>query len=344
MSHSRKRAASEAFVYIGAGQYGQHGVSDSPGYEKGNNTKRRCGILIMQADKKAGPLAEVGFFDSVNIGWIDYNSKNQTLYASSECGAPADDKLHAYKIAPDGTLTELSSESTLGGVAHFEFSPDGKHVLVANYVAAVLAVLPLRPDGTIGPASDSKLHFASPPDPAAVDRQEASHPHQIKFAPGGKFVLSCDLGADKVWVYEFDPVRGSLIGAANSTRHLALPPRSGPRHLAFHPCGSLVYILCELSAEVVVCKWDAEQGMLRVVQSIYALPEGIKPSRAHHSGCSHILVAADGRTVYAATRTDNAIVTFGTSEEDGTLKRHQCGEPRRHQFSTEKIVPDQNLG
>ena len=34
------------FVYIGAGGYGQHKVSDAPGYKKGAKHKLRTGILI----------------------------------------------------------------------------------------------------------------------------------------------------------------------------------------------------------------------------------------------------------------------------------------------------------
>ena len=41
--------------------------------------------------------------------------------------------------------------------------------------------------------------------------------------------------------------------------------------------------------------------------------------RAHHSGLSHIAVSPDGRTVYAASRTDNQLVRFTANPKTGKL-------------------------
>jgi 6-phosphogluconolactonase (cycloisomerase 2 family) len=78
-----------------------------------------------------------------------------------------------------------------------------------------------------------------------------------------------------------------------------LPEGAGCRHLDFHPNGKWVYVLCELDGNVVLCDWDTDAGVLSPRQSIYALPDGVVCSRAHHSGCSHILVSPDGANVYA---------------------------------------------
>ena len=44
-------------------------------------------------------------------------------------------------------------------------------------------------------------HSGRGTDPA---RQEAPHPHQALVTPDGKFVLVCDLGLDRVFVYDHD--------------------------------------------------------------------------------------------------------------------------------------------
>ena len=52
------------------------------------------------------------------------------------------------------------------------------------------------------------------------------------------------------------------------------------------------------------------------------------PSRAHHSGGAHIAASADGRMVYATTRTDGAVVAFAVDAASGALSRVQavpCG-------------------
>jgi 6-phosphogluconolactonase len=123
-----------------------------------------------------------------------------------------------------------------------------------------------------------------------------------------------------------------------SAEHLILPEGAGPRHLDFHPNGKWVYVLCELDGNVVLCDWDTDAGTLSPRQSIYALPDGVVCSRAHHSGCSHIMVSPDGANVYAATRTDGKIATFAVNANDGTLVRVgenvSCGGvcPRNFQF------------
>lgn len=103
-------------------------------------------------------------------------------------------------------------------------------------------------------------------------------------------------------------------------------------------CGrQWVYVLCELDGNVVMCDWDTDAGSLSPRQSIYALPDGVVCSRAHHSGCSHIMVSPDGKHVYAATRTDGKIASFSVGE-DGTLSKLgenvPCGGvcPRNFQF------------
>jgi len=124
-------------------------------------------------------------------------------------------------------------------------------------------------------------------------------------------------------VYSFDSSRGALIGASNSAKHLILPAASGPRHLAFHPNGMWVYVLCELDGNLVFCEWDSEEGRLSAIQTVAALQAGVQPARAHHSGNAHVLVSKDGCRVYATTRTDNAIVVFAVDAASGRLNKLQ---------------------
>ena len=344
MAPKRKHEASSLpFVYLGAGTFGQHSVKDSPGYGKGHGSAVRTGIVILQSESDDGPLREVGFHDGPAYGWIAYNRINQHLYA-----AGGDGQLHAFRIADDGALEHVSQQCTLGKSVYVEIAPDGRHALVANYSAGVLAVLPLGADGLIEPATDSKLHRHIPVHDRLADRQEGAHPHQIRIAPaasgaGGRtFALACDLGADKVWVYEYDASRGALVGASNSRRHVAMPEGSGPRHLAFHPSGAYVYVTLELSGEVACCSWDRAEGTLVHVSSWSALPPGAAPCRAHHSGNAHVACSADGTRLYASTRHPNAVVTFGIDGATGALSQLQTVDtrgicPRHFDLSPSKL-------
>ena len=75
MTSRGKRPAEAPFVYIGAGNYGQHKVSDAPGYKKGAKGPLRSGILITRALTKEGALEEVGFYNGPEFGYLAYNAK-----------------------------------------------------------------------------------------------------------------------------------------------------------------------------------------------------------------------------------------------------------------------------
>uniref|UniRef100_A0A7S4VAR3 6-phosphogluconolactonase n=1 Tax=Alexandrium monilatum TaxID=311494 RepID=A0A7S4VAR3_9DINO len=306
-----------SFVYVGSSTAGQAAVKDSPGFGKVTRKEERQGVCIFRTGLD-GTLEPAGFFAlGSHCGWLAPHPSNGHLYGVGG------GKVHALKVTADGALTSASSADSIGNCHYLEISRDGRWVLVVSYSGGTVAVLPIHADGHLGEATDSKLHGMTPK-PALADRQEACHPHQIRLDPQtGRWALVCDLGADCVWVYAFDPGRGALVGAANSRRHLVLPEGAGPRHLDFHPQKPWVYVLCELDGNVVVCDWDDKEGRLSPKQSIYVMAAGAACSRAHHSGTAHILVSADGHTVYASSRTDNQIVVFQVDTTTGMLSKIQ---------------------
>ena len=305
-------------LLVGSGDYGQTEVDDAPGYRCVPVRRRQRGVIALA--RVDGSLRQIAFTPlPFHPGWLSYNVANGLIYASGD-----DDRLYALALRDDHTVEVVGSADSLGGSAFIELSRDGKWALVANYGSGVLGVLPLQKDGPIGAATDSKQPWPLDGlDPALDDRQESCHPHQVMLDPSGRWALACDLGADRVWVYAFDGSRGALFGAVTSAHHLVLPAGSGPRHLAFHPSGKLVFVLCELDGEVVTCGWDAQAGELTVRSSVGMMADGVACSRAHHSGCSHIAVAPSGGVVYAAERTSNTIVVFACDKGTGKLRPKQ---------------------
>ena len=349
-------APAPVFSYVGGASAAQTLVKDSPFFGRvrctskplpreccwspGRKTIRCAQVPRPEREKTAiailkyasgGPVLSGMHPMSSHVGWLARHPTNGHLYAASA------GRLISLRIAQDGSLRETSSADALGNPAHFELSSDGAWALVANYAESNVVVLPILHDGTVGDAVDSKHHALSAPNPALRDRQESSHPHQVRLDPRGeKWALVPDLGADRVWVYGFDAARGSLLGASNSMRHLVLPAGAGPRHLDFHPNGRWVYVLCELDGKVaqigsrvtppghrdcdchpvccptqiVCCSWDGLSGTLTSFQSVSTLPDRVKPCRAHHSGSAHIRVSRNGRAVYATTRTDGGAVVL----------------------------------
>jgi 6-phosphogluconolactonase (cycloisomerase 2 family) len=286
------------YCYIGSSGPGQSSVPNSPGYGKVTVEESKSGIIVakLRADGAIEPAGMVAT-DS-HVGWLTQHPTNGHLY----CVAGAN--LLGMKIEADGSLSApFTSADTAGGSAYLDITADGKWALSASYGDSLLSILPIADDGTAGAPTDVLKHEV-PLNPALADRQEACHPHQVRVDLTQQWALVPDLGASRVWIYGLPTnAEGKFVRDQTSDAHLILPEGAGPRHLDFHPNGKWVYVLCELDGNVVLCDWDTDAGTLSPRQSIYALPDGVVCSRAHHSGCSHIMVSPNGANVYAATRT-----------------------------------------
>src|SRR5207248_3115682 len=129
----------------------------------------------------------------------------------------------------------------------------------------------------------------------------------------GRFVLHVDLGLDRIFVWRFDPAKGTLAPAASP--FVSLPPGDGPRHVHFHPNGRWLYSLQEEGSTIVLFDYDGETGRLTQRQTLSSLPPGYCGSNF----CSEILVSGDGKFVYAGNRLHDSIGIFAVGP-DGQLK------------------------
>lgn len=173
------------------------------------------------------------------------------------------------------------------------------HLLTANYTSGSVTALPLAEDGIPRPAATVLAHEGSGP---VTDRQSGAHAHQVLPDPSGRWIVSVDLGTDSVRVCALDPATGTLTLHAES----ALRPGTGPRHLAFHPAGTHAYVLNELEPTLTVCRWDAEAGVLEPLGETSVVPAGT----AGPSYPSEVVVAPDGRFLWAAVRGDDTLAVL----------------------------------
>src|SRR5207248_4458887 len=164
------------------------------------------------------------------------------LYAANETSTfqgTSSGSVSAFSIdRSNGHLRLLNRVSSEGaGPAHLSVHPSSRYVLVANYEAGTVAVLPIRPNGDLGPPADTKrdrgtlgsAHPSSaPPGSFAISGHERPHAHMIEADPAGRFVLASDLGMDQIFVWKFDLETGKL--SPNDPSSVALPSGDGPRH------------------------------------------------------------------------------------------------------------------
>ncbi len=281
------------------------------------------GIHLFTVDRETGRMTPYDIHEmGTSPSALAFNKDQSRLYSANETDRRGDHdagSISAFAVSPtDGKLKLLNSVSSLGkGPAHLSIHPSGKFVLVANYFGGSVAVLPILPDGRLGPASDFKQDAGTvgpteatnaPPGSFAFSGHDQVHAHMIESDPSGQFVLHVDLGLDKIYVWKFDERSGKLT--ANQPASVSLPPGDGPRHFHFHPNGRWLYSLQEEGSTIVLFDYDADGGRLSSRQTISSLP----PGYAGSNFCSGILVSEDGRFVYVGNRLHDSIGIFAVGE------------------------------
>jgi len=230
-------------------------------------------------------------------------------YATENGGA-----VSAFAIErPSGKLTFLNQKCSGGaGPCHVSVDATGKVLFIANYGDGSAKAYRLESNGAIGEGGDRVARVGHG---VNTNRQTSAHAHFICADPSNRFALTCDLGTDEVLVSPFDPLAGlhpARMAAFN------VPPGAGPRHLAFSRDGRFVHVLNEMGCSVTTFAWDAVNGRLAEIETVSALPAEVAV-KAGYTG-AEILVAPDGRFVYATLRGHDSISVFAADAANGRLK------------------------
>jgi len=271
------------FVYVGC-------------YTGGTNAR---GISVFHLDPITNELTLVGIVAPVSSpSFIVIDASRRFLYSGNESGAGS---ASAFSVNPQtGALRFINSVGAGGQPAHVSIHPGGKYLLTANYTGGTVAVFPIQADGSLGSAPQIISHFGNLGPNAG--RQEAPHPHMMLPDSTGKYVLVNDLGLDSTIVYSFDAGAGKLT----EVNRISAAPGSGPRHLAWHPNGKIVYSINELANVLNTYLWDGNGNLTLVQENLSTLPLGFKGV----SGAGEVLVDAAGKYLYASNRGSDNIAIF----------------------------------
>jgi 6-phosphogluconolactonase len=266
------------------------------------------GIYAFQWDTRQGTLSgvhPVGM--TTNPSFLALHPSGRFLYAVNE-DAPASgtDHIRAFAIgdaSSSGGLRAIGTVSSEGlAPCHLSIDASGKWLFVANYVSGTIAVFPIQSDGHLGPARQVIQQKGSGP---VASRQASAHAHEVVPSPDGRFLLSVDLGADRIFVYGFEPTTGAL--KPNTQQTVALPAGYGPRHLVFSKDGQRIYVVTELTPAVITLSWDTQRGSMTQLGLVSTLPAAIP---AEHGG-AEIVLHPNGKFLYASNRgTSNTIAVF----------------------------------
>jgi 6-phosphogluconolactonase len=291
----------EYFMYVGT--YTDHGSK---------------GIYAWRFDPGAAKFTPVGLVaESANPSFLAAHPNGHFLYAVNEIShfqrMASTGSVSAYAIdSATGKLKLLNQQASLGdGPCHLVLDHDGKCVIVANYNNGSVAAYPVANNGLLNASSAFFQHRGSGP---TAHRQEGPHAHCVVVAPDSRFALVADLGLDEVLLYRLNVEKGAM--EVNDPRFVKVTPGAGPRHLAFHPNGTLVYLINEMQSSIITFAYDPQAGSLRELQNVSTLPKDYKGQ----NDTAELQVHPSGKFLYGSNRGHDSIAVFAIDPSAGTLK------------------------
>ena len=267
------------------------------------------GVYAFKLDDSTGALTPAGTITGAeNLSFLALSPNKNRLYAVSETGTG---EVTSFQLnAASGQWTLLNKQSSRGSYpCHLAVDKTGKMLVVANYGNGIITSYALDNEGKIGePVSVVQQKGLGP----NTSRQEGPHAHFTAFDPAGTHVFACDLGADKIFIYNAAPIAGTLT--PSTPPFGAVPAGSGPRHLVFDPTNKFAYVLNEMTATVSVLRYDPLTGFAER-QLVSALPEGFTGA---NSG-AEIVMHPSGRYLFTSNRGHDSIAVFAINRSDGKL-------------------------
>lgn len=287
----------------------------APGGDSGAKSE---GLYVLRVDPGSGALTVIQSVRSDNPSFVCLHPSQRTLYCALETDDFEGKKqggLEAWRIDPDSGMLTLINRTGSGGhwPCDLKVDPSGRFLVAANYGGGSYAVAPIADDGALGPLSHLHQNLGTGPNAA---RQEAAHPHCVEFDPAHRFVATADLGIDRVQIFALDAAAGRL----DLVSEAAVAPGAGPRHIAFHPDGGVLYVINELNGTITAFRYsDGHVGA--EIQTIDTVAPDFPPPR----NTGEIKVHPSGRFLYGSNRKSadhpqaDSVVVYAIDPSTGRL-------------------------
>jgi 6-phosphogluconolactonase len=286
-------------------------------------TEGSKGIYGYRFTPATGNLAPLGLIqEAANPSWLTQHPTLNVVYAANEHPTKTlpGDTVSAYARDPKtGKLTLLNAVPSKGeGPAHITVDKTGKVMVAANFISGSIASFRIQPDGKLSDVVSVFVQEGKAAGPAVAKDERGvsptdSHNHCAMISPDNRFVLGCNIGMGKIFVFRLNTETGALEPSGEFDVPATTGERARPRHMAFHPNGKYAYIF-DSSMAVVVAAYDATGGTFKAIQS---LPVTTGDAAKTSMSGSEIEVDRAGKFVYTSSRAVDA--TLKSSHLDGTL-------------------------
>jgi 6-phosphogluconolactonase len=270
------------------------------------------GIYVYRFYTESGRLAYLNRTTGVdNPSYLCVSANGKFVYSVNETGDDRKGSVSAFSFEPVvGTIQLINKQPSGAGPCYISVDKDQKHVFTANYAGGSLSVFPLNTDGSLKQASQTIQNTGTGP---SKTRQTKPYVHSVVLSPDEKFLLSADLGTDKVNVYRYKASQEQPLTPANPP-FISVTPGDGPRHMDFSTNHKYLYVLTEMGANILTYEYNG--GKTKMLQKVSIMADG----STKFASSADIHVSPDGLFLYATNRGDvNEIVVYAINQETGLL-------------------------
>ncbi|KEI69606.1 lactonase family protein [Endozoicomonas elysicola] len=264
------------------------------------------GLQSMTMDLKTGAFSNLTTdLKITNPSFALFMDKG--VYCISEASSDQDPKLVFIVSDICEKSIGLSEIPIFGGhPCHVAMSDDGGMVATSQYTGGSVDIFELYRDGSIKKQLKTIQLSGNSVHPV---RQVTAHAHQATFLRLSCELVVVDLGSDKVLFFNYNKEH---CFSDDPLHELNLPEGSGPRHLVFNQSETVAYIVCELSAKIIVI--EKESGVWSITQEVFVLPNenGELPAA--------IKLSPDQRFLYVSYRTQAQIGCFKVDESSNSIQ------------------------
>ena len=249
---------------------------------------------IVRSRLEEGGATDGGVPGTRNASFAAYSARHARLYAVRE-----DDEGKIDVLAAEGGLQRVAQVPSGGKLpCHCALDAGENFLAVANYGSGEVAVFTLDPGN--GLPQPGPWHYRGAGHGPDKERQASPHAHWVGFSPDQRWLLSIDLGADRIRAFPFDPERG-VTGPVREA--YVAPAGSGPRWLAFLGDGARALLVSELASTLSLLAW--RDGAFELVDSCTT-----SDAAGEGNLGGHIEVDARGTFAYVTNRGDDTIAVI----------------------------------
>jgi 6-phosphogluconolactonase len=273
-----------------------------------NNSK---GIYRINFNTATGSIEKKCLgYEIENPTYLSMDKERHILYSTCKIGEKSGVSSFKYWQEKEQLYLINSILSEEKQPCHVSICNDKQKVITSNYHENKMLVYNTL-DGLILDHPIIATHEGSS---INKKRQEKPHIHCSIFTADEKYILSIDLGIDKM-----------IVSTLNSDNELiqendmsySFPAGTGPRHITYSSTNPFYYVISELTSEIFVFKYDANSKKpFKNIQILSSLPTEYKGEK---SGAA-VRIHKNNKFLYTSDRGNNSLSLFYINSNKGTLE------------------------